>query len=127
MDAALAAWTEVAQECQCAIGLVHHVRKGPISGIEAARGAKAVTDASRVGLLLSAMTEDEAQALGIAAQQAHCFLRLDNAKANMAPAFEATWFEMVERNLQRHGGLSEWRYRFDARAMDQAVGLGRAR
>ena len=99
MDAALAAWTEVAQECQCAIGLVHHVRKGPISGIEAARGAKAVTDASRVGLLLSAMTEDEAQALGIAAQQAHCFLRLDNAKANMAPAFEATWFEMVERNL----------------------------
>lgn len=99
MDAALTAWTEVAQECECAIGLVHHVRKGMAVSIDAARGAKSVTDAARVGLLLSAMADEEAQALGIEAKRTHHFLRLDNAKANLAPAFDATWFEMVERNL----------------------------
>lgn len=99
MDAAVAAWTAVSDEVGCAVGLVHHVRKGPISGIEAARGAKALSDATRVGLLLSAMTEDEARDLGLGERQSHRFLRLDNAKANMAPAIDAMWFEMIEHNL----------------------------
>ena len=99
MDAAINAWTTIADEVGCAIGLVHHVRKGPVSNIEAARGAKAITDATRVGLLLSAMNENEAQEVGIKADDASRFLRLDNAKANMAPALRAVWFEMVERNL----------------------------
>jgi AAA domain len=99
MDAAVAAWNQVAEEAGCAIGLVHHVRKGAATGIEAARGAKAMTDAARVGLLLTAMTTEEAGEIGVAKEDASRFLRLDNAKANMSAAGVAMWFEMVERNL----------------------------
>ena len=99
MDAAVAAWTAVAEEVGCSVGLVHHVRKGAATGIEAARGAKGMTDAARVGLLLTAMSAEEGGEIGIAKEDAHRFLRLDNAKANMSPAGAAMWFEMVERNL----------------------------
>jgi hypothetical protein len=99
MDAAVRAWTEIAEEENCAILLVHHVRKAVSVGIEAARGAKALSDAARVGLLLTAMTEEEAEEMGIDTDEARRFVRLDNSKANMAPAGTATWFQMTERNL----------------------------
>jgi hypothetical protein len=99
MDAAIAAWSAVAKAVDCAVMLVHHVRKGPATGIEAARGVKAMTDAARVGLLLTTMTTDEAEDIGIDSADAHRFVRLDNAKANMAPAGAAAWFEMVETPL----------------------------
>jgi hypothetical protein len=99
MDAAVRAWTEIAEEANCAVLLVHHVRKSPADGMEAARGAKALVDAARVGLLLTAMTEQEAEDIGVKPEDAHRFIRMDNAKANMAPANAATWFHMVERNL----------------------------
>lgn len=99
MDAAMAAWNAVAEATGCAVMLVHHVRKGIAAGIEAARGAKALTDAARVGMLLSAMSVAEAEEIGIEAGEAHRFVRLDSAKSNMAPAGSAIWFEMAEVNL----------------------------
>ncbi|HXI56678.1 MAG TPA: AAA family ATPase, partial [Polyangia bacterium] len=59
MVKAAAAWRRVARATDAAILLVHHVRKGEASGIDAARGAKALTDSSRVGLLLSPMTKED--------------------------------------------------------------------
>ena len=96
MDAAMAAWSVVAEETNCAILLVHHTRKMPATGIEASRGASAVTNAARVGLLLSPMGDAEAGEVGIRPDDRHRFIRLDNAKTNMAPAGAAVWFEMVE-------------------------------
>jgi hypothetical protein len=60
MIKAAAAWRRIARGTGCAILLIHHVRKGAVTDIDAARGAKALTDSARVGLLLSAMTSEEA-------------------------------------------------------------------
>ena len=95
MIQAAAAWRRVARAGNCAVILAHHVRKGMVDSIEAARGAKALTDSARVGLLLSTMTEEDAQALGISAEKRLQYVRLDDAKANMAArAPKATWFHL---------------------------------
>lgn len=98
IDAAATAWAEVAEACGAAVQLVHHVRKGPretIPDIEAARGAKALTDAARVGLVLSPMSEEEAEDLGVSPGERWRHIRLDDAKANMAPrASRASWFRL---------------------------------
>ncbi|MBV9811635.1 MAG: AAA family ATPase, partial [Acetobacteraceae bacterium] len=48
IDAAATAWSEVAEATDAAVLLVHHVRKGAApADVEAARGAKALTDAAR--------------------------------------------------------------------------------
>lgn len=62
MVKAAAAWRQVARDGNCAVLLTHHVRKGAVADIESARGAKALTDSARVGLLLSSMSADEASA-----------------------------------------------------------------
>jgi hypothetical protein len=97
MVRAAKAWRIVARATGCAILLLHHVRKGPVDSIDAARGAKALTDSARVGLLMSAMTEDEALELGLREDEAYQYVRLDNAKANMAPrASKAAWFQLKQ-------------------------------
>ena len=103
MDAAAAAWARVAEATAAAVLLVHHVRKGAAeaeSEVEAARGAKALTDAARVARLLSAMTTSEAEKLGVDPRERHRFIRLDDAKANLAPRAEAAlWFRLDSVNL----------------------------
>jgi hypothetical protein len=93
--AAAAAWAQIADELDCAVHLVHHTRKGAVTDIDASRGAKALTDHARAGLLLSAMPEEEATRLGIPLDVRHSYIRLDDAKANMAPKAEkAKWFHL---------------------------------
>lgn len=100
MIKAAAAWRRVARAGNCAVELAHHVRKGPVDSIEAARGAKALTDSARIGLLLSTMTEDDASELGISADDRLQFVRLDDAKANMsARAPKASWFHLANVTL----------------------------
>jgi hypothetical protein len=95
MIQAAAAWRRVARDGECSVFLTHHVRKGLVESIEAARGAKALTDSARVGLLLSTMTEKEAEDLGIPPETRLQYVRLDDAKANMAPrAAKAAWFHL---------------------------------
>lgn len=100
MIKAAAAWRRVARNGKCAVTLAHHVRKGPVDNIEAARGAKALTDSARIGLLLSTMTEEDASALGITPEDRLQFVRLDDAKANMSPrAPKASWFRLTNVTL----------------------------
>jgi hypothetical protein len=100
MVKAAAAWRRVAREGNCSVLLSHHVRKGPVDSIEAARGAKALSDSARIGLLLSTMTEKEAEALGITADDRLRYVRLDDAKANLAKrAGKARWFQLSEVTL----------------------------
>jgi len=95
MDAAATAWAEVADRVGCAVLLVHHVRKGTADGVDATRGAKALTDAARSAALLSAMTAEEAAALGVAERERWRHVRLDDAKANLAPRGEgARWYRL---------------------------------
>ena len=99
MDAAATAWAEVAERTGAAVLLVHHTRKaganGPETGAEAARGAKSLTDAARSATVLSPMTATEAEQLGIAPAERWRFVRLDDAKANLAPLAAARWFRLA--------------------------------
>lgn len=107
MVAAAAAWRRVARATDCAVMLVHHVRKGAVTDIDSARGAKGLTDSARVGLLLSPMTEDEGEMIGIPAEERWQYVRLDNAKANMAPrASKAKWFRLDQVEL--HNGTDAY-------------------
>lgn len=95
MDAAATAWAEVADRAGCAVLLVHHVRKGSVEGVDATRGAKALTDAARSASLLSPMTAEEAGALGVPERERWRHVRLDDAKANLAPRAEAAcWYRL---------------------------------
>jgi hypothetical protein len=95
MVKAAAAWRRIARATGCAILLLHHVRKGTASDMDAARGAKALTDSARVGILLSTMTQDEAEEFGIPVEDRFGYVRLDDAKSNMArKAATARWFEL---------------------------------
>jgi hypothetical protein len=95
MIKAAAAWRRVARETNCAIFLVHHVRKGEMTSIDAARGAKALTDSARVGLLMTTMSEAEAGQFNIPTDDRGQYVRLDDAKRNMAPTGKAKWFRLA--------------------------------
>ena len=100
MVKAAAAWRRVAREGNCSVILAHHVRKGPVDSIDAARGAKALSDSARIGLLLSTMTEEDAENLGIPADDRLRYVRLDDAKANLAKrAGKARWFQLSDVTL----------------------------
>lgn len=102
MDAAATAWAEVAERTGAAVLLVHHVRKlggGPLD-VEAARGAKALTDAARSAAVLSPMSAEDAGRLGVAPADRWRLVRLDDAKANLAPRAEgALWFRLASVRL----------------------------
>jgi hypothetical protein len=107
MNRAAAAWRRIARATGCAILLIHHVRKGLATDIDAARGAKALTDSARVGLLLSPMSETEAQEFDLPAEDRFSYVRLDDAKVNMAPkAGVARWFQM--RTIALHNTSSSY-------------------
>lgn len=100
MIQAAAAWRRIARATNCAILLVHHVRKGTVLDIDSARGAKGLTDSARVGLLLSSMGETDADTLGVPIEERSQYVRLDDAKTNMAPkATKARWFKLEREDL----------------------------
>ena len=106
MDAAATAWAEVAEATGAAVLLVHHVRKGTSGGaaiaadVDITRGAKSLTDAARAAFLLSVMTSEEAQNLSVAERERWRYVRLDDAKANLAPRAEtARWFRLESVSL----------------------------
>jgi hypothetical protein len=98
MDAAATAWAEVAEHSGAAVLLVHHVRKlgaNATPDVDSARGAKALTDAARSASILSPMATEDAERLGVPAAERFRFVRLDDAKANLAPRAEAAlWYRM---------------------------------
>jgi hypothetical protein len=95
MDAAATAWAEVAHATGAAVLLVHHVRKSAGDGVEAMRGAKALSDAARAACLLTPMSEEEGRALAVPERERWRHVRLDDAKANLAPRAEAAvWYRL---------------------------------
>jgi hypothetical protein len=97
MDAAATAWGEIADQAGAAVMLVHHTRKSlaaPDASVEAARGAKSLADAARSAAILTAMTASEAEQLGVPGADRWRHIRLDDAKANLAPLAAARWFRL---------------------------------
>ena len=101
IDAVVKAWGRLADECNCSINLVHHVRKGngAETNADSARGAKALVDAARSVIVFNRMTPDEADMAGVAEDQRGFYFRTQNDKANLAPPDKAAWYRMNNVSL----------------------------
>jgi hypothetical protein len=94
--------TKIAIDLNVAIDIPQHTKKGlQIAGdADTGRGASATRDAGRLFYTLTRMSEDEAKAFGIAAEQRALYVRLDSSKVNIAPpSSEATWLRLVGGTL----------------------------
>lgn len=108
-------WARIADVCNCAINLVHHVRKtnGAEVTAESSRGAVSLIGAARSVVVYNRMTKDEAEAAGIEPKLAGFHFRMQNDKANLAPPEGAEWFRMNNVDLENGdsvGVASAWRY-----------------
>jgi hypothetical protein len=102
IDAIAKRWKRLAQETGCAVVLVHHTKKlgGREVTAEDGRGAVALRDAARVVLPLNAMTQAEADELGIVDPALRrSLIRIDMGKANRAPPDAATWIRLESQSL----------------------------
>ena len=98
MNSIVAEIRKVADLTKCAIGLVHHIRKGngEDAGIDSVRGAGSLIGAARAARVVNRMSEDEAVRLGIDPSEARSVFRVDDGKANLAPpAAAAVYRKMV--------------------------------
>jgi RecA-family ATPase len=88
----------VADETKCAIGLVHHIRKGngEDASIDSVRGAGSLIGAARAARVVNRMSADDAAKLGIDETEARSVFRVDDGKANLAPPASAALYRKME-------------------------------
>lgn len=95
----IACFRALAVEFNMAAIVLHHTRKGAVvpGDPDVARGASSLTGAGRVVLTLCTMSEEDAEALGVAPDRKtrSRYVRLDDAKQNYAAIGDALWFEKV--------------------------------
>jgi hypothetical protein len=104
IDAVVKSWAQIGQKTQCAVELVHHVRKssnGPAEfTIDDARGASSLINALRVSRVLNVMSKDEAKDAKITERQRPSYFRVDRGKVNiLPPAEKATWRKFMSVRL----------------------------
>lgn len=101
VDAVTRIWKEIAAATDAAVILSHHFRKGSNTpgDADAFRGGSALIGATRAAFTITRMTADEGKALGIEADERDRFIRLDNAKTNMARGGRETWYRMASVDL----------------------------
>lgn len=101
----MGALREIAERANVAVVLVHHTSKSAAMdmagvGAAASRGASALVDAARVVRQMAAMTEKEAREFGVCVDTRRQYVRVDNGKANLAPAENARWLRLVNVPLE---------------------------
>ena len=99
MDMVVKAWGQIADQGNCSVELVHHVRKaqaGQSATYGDARGASALTDAARHVRRLQRMTAEEARLAGIDEREFWQYSREADSKDNLAPpSRDSSWRKMV--------------------------------
>jgi len=88
----------VADETNCSIGLVHHIRKGngDDATIDSVRGANSLIGAARAARVINKIRDEDAIKLGAKPDEATGIFRVDDGKANLAPpASVAVYRRMV--------------------------------
>ena len=114
IDAVVKAWGRVADQAECAIVLVHHLRKlgGEQASAESARGASSLVAAARSVRILQRMTPKEADGAGLDSHKS--YFQVFDDKNNLAPPAEnAAWFRMVSVSLPNGdnvGVVEPWEY-----------------
>lgn len=107
INAVVAEVRRVADMTACAIGLVHHIRKGngEDANIDSVRGAGSLIGAARAARVINRISEADAEKLGIDRTEARSIFRVDDGKANLAPPAEGTvWRKMQGVKI----GNGEW-------------------
>lgn len=107
VNAVVAQVRAVADETNCAIGLVHHIRKGngDDATIDSVRGAGALIGAARAARVINRVTPEDAVSLGVSPDDALGIFRVDDGKANLAPPARAAVFRQM-RGIKIANG--EW-------------------
>ncbi len=110
IDRVAKTWAGIAERCNCAIELVHHVRKSAAGSegytIEDARGGSSLIGAVRSARVLNGMSKEEAERAGVEPEKRRLHFRVDDGKANMAPPMEsASWYRMDSVDLGNGRGL----------------------
>lgn len=94
-------WARIADQCNCAINLVHHVRKANGNEVtaESSRGAVSLIGAARSVIVYNRMTKEEGERAGIEPDKRGFYFRTQNDKANLAPPEAADWHRMNNVDL----------------------------
>lgn len=90
-------WAQIADDCGCAIQIIHHVRKGEGREITAedARGAGALVNAARFVRVLNPMSPEEETTAGLKRGERFSYFRVSNGKSNLTKRSEhAEWREL---------------------------------
>ena len=93
--------SRIAEQANAAVAVAHHHRKGAATpgDTDSARGAKSLIDAARVGLTLTRMSTEEAKTFEVPERDRWQIVRLDDGKANLAPAGATRWFRLASVHL----------------------------
>jgi len=100
---------DIAEECNCAIVVLHHARKkntkNPTTEVEDARGASALTDGARTVLVFSEMTAEEGKELKVADYRS--VVRVSFVKSNNAPPAmcKPIWFKKLTLHDEKIGAV----------------------
>lgn len=116
-------WAQIADHTNCAIDVVHHLRKvsDREATVEDARGAVALIGAARSVRVLNRMSEEQATQAGIAADDRFSYFNIHQGKTNLTKMSSGQDWRKLEsvplgngRGLQRpqdHAGVvTEWRW-----------------
>jgi AAA domain len=112
IDAIAKTLGRIADRANCAIELVHHVRKTNGAEIthEEGRGASALVFAARSVRVLNPMSVEEAKKAKIEVEQKGFYFRSDIGKANLTPPSDkATWYTLKSVGIGNGGPI-----KFDA-------------
>lgn len=102
IDLMMDQFARIAHEANAAVMLIHHTRKGFVGGeMDSMRGASSMGSAARVALTLQVMAPEEAKAMNIPEAERKFYIRVDNAKQNLAPPSQsAEWLRLVSENIR---------------------------
>jgi RecA-family ATPase len=101
IDLMMDQFARIAHEADVAVLLIHHTRKGFVSGeMDSMRGASSMGSAARVVVTLQTMTHEEAVDMNVPEAERRFMVRVDNAKSNLAPPpMTAEWFRLNSQDL----------------------------
>lgn len=100
-DEVLRLYAQIAEATNGAILLVHHVKKGAAAGdLDSLRGGSTQGGGARSVLTLAPMSVEEAKSTGIPEGVRRSYVRLDDAKNNMAPTAQAEWIFLHSHPLR---------------------------
>lgn len=101
-DEVMRLYADIAEATNAGIVLVHHTKKGAVAGdMDSLRGGSTQGGGARAAYTLSPMASEDAEKLGIPDEERRLYVRMDDAKNNMAPpAQRAEWLRLVGVRLE---------------------------